>query len=108
MNGSRRRRQGKLYNQILLRYNTMANKLFKQPTRVAAAAAEPLAATGTEVDIVESVPKSLKPKALRLMKRLRNDQSIQWMIIVDNRRVCDTRRQHDGPCSRCFTKTETE
>ena len=94
----------KLYNQILLRYNTMANKRVKQPTRVvvvnddgtaaaaaaaaapppvrdggtATAAAEPLAATGTEVDIVDSVPKSLKPKALRLMKRLRNNPNIQW------------------------------
>ena len=89
-----------LYNQILLRYNTMANKRVKQPTRVvvvnddgaaaaaaaaamqdggtATAAAEPLAATGRDVDIVEIVPKSLKPKALRLMKRLRNDPSIQW------------------------------
>ena len=27
---------------------------------------------------MESVPKSLKPKALRLMKRFRNDPSIQW------------------------------
>ena len=88
----------KLYNQNLLRYNTMANKRVKQPTRVvvvnddgaaaaaaamrdggtATAAAEPLAATGTDVDIVESVPKSFKPKSLRLMKRLRNDPSIQW------------------------------
>ena len=82
----------KLYNQILLRYNTMANKRVKQPTRVvvvnddgaaaaaaatrdggtatAAEAAEPLAAIGTDADIVESVPKTLKTKALRLMKRL--------------------------------------
>ena len=69
----------KLYNQILLRYNTMANKRVKQPTRVvvvnddgaaaaaatrdggtatAASAAEPLAAIGTDADIVESVPKT--------------------------------------------------
>ena len=94
----------KLYNQILLRYNTMANKRVKQPTRVVvvnddgtaaaaaaatttttrdggtatAAAAEPLAAIGTDADIVESVPKTLKNKALRLLKRLRNDPSSQW------------------------------
>ena len=87
----------KLYNQILLRYNTMASKRVKQPTRVvvvnddgtaaaatrdggtaAAAAAEPLAAIGTDADIVESVPKTLKTKALRLMKRLRNDPSSRW------------------------------
>ena len=88
----------KLYNQILLRYNTMANKRVKQPTRVVvvnddgaaaaattrdggtatAAAAEPLAAIGTDADIVESVPKTLKTKALRLMKRLKNDPSTRW------------------------------
>ena len=89
----------KLYNQILLRYNTMADKPFKQLTRVvvvnddgtAAAAAmrdagttqptaasKPLATTGADADIVESVPKSLKSKADRLMKRLKNDPTIQW------------------------------
>ena len=88
----------KLYNQILLRYNTMADKRFKQPTRVvvvnddgtAAAAAmrdagttqptassKPLTTTGADADILESVPKSLKSKADRLMKRLKNDPTLR-------------------------------
>ena len=90
----------KLYNHILLRYNTTADKRFKQPTRVvvvnddgtavaaaamrdagttqAAASSESLAATTADADIVESVPKSLKSKADRLMKRLKNEPTIQW------------------------------
>ena len=89
----------KLYNQILLRYNTMANKRVKQPTRVVvvnddgtataaamrdagttqpAASSESLAATRADADIVESVPKSLKSKADHLMKRLKNEPTIQW------------------------------
>ena len=90
----------KLYNQILLRYNTTADKRFKQPMRVvvvnddgtavaaaamrdagttqAAASSQSLAATRADADIVESVPKSLKSKADRLMKRLKNEPTIQW------------------------------
>ena len=90
----------KLYNQILLRYNTMADKRFKQPTRVVvvndygtaaaaaamrdagttqpAASSESLTAIRADADIVESVPKSLKSKADRLMKHLKNEPTIQW------------------------------
>ena len=79
----------------------MADRRFKQPTRVvvvnddgiaavkdnvtaaavaaAAAAAAAAVATGwVEGDIVESVPKSLKSKALHLMDRLQKDPAIQW------------------------------
>ena len=86
----------KLYNQISLRYNTMADKHFKQPvvvnddgtaaaastrdagTTQPAASSKPLATTGADADIVENVPKSLKSKADRLMKHLKNDPTIQW------------------------------
>ena len=87
----------KLYNQILLRYNSMADIRLKQPTRVvvikddgsvkdnetaaaaaAAATAVNVAASGLEFDIADSVPKSMKTKVLRLVDRLRNDPAIQW------------------------------
>ena len=37
-----------------------------------------VAASGLEFDIADSVPKSMKTKALRLVDRLRNDPAIQW------------------------------
>ena len=44
----------------------------------AAATAVNVAASGLEFDIADSVPKSMKTKALRLVDRLRNDPAIQW------------------------------
>ena len=65
----------------------MADKRFKQPTRVvvvnedgttaAAASSEPLEATGAYADVVASVPKSMKPKSDRLMKHHKNDPTTQ-------------------------------
>ena len=67
--------KAKLFNQVLQRYN-LADRLEKQPTRVAMVNDEPEAelAEGVVVaDIAESVPKTMKVKAKCLMDHLKTD-----------------------------------
>ena len=87
-----------LYNQVLQRYNVLSDKHVKEPTRVitvnesgtkareaAAAAAAAGAgvegavgapATTSEIDVVDTVPKTMQGKARRLMERMKRD--IAW------------------------------
>ena len=91
-----------MYNQVLQRYNTLADRRAREPVRVmtvnkdtspvvtAAAVAntdptppeaeatgmEAAVAVGMEADVVDSVPKALRGKARRLMERLKRD--VAW------------------------------
>ena len=74
-----------LYNQVLMRYNVFSNKSSQQPVRVTIAKAsikedeevkETRAEPGVENEIVDSVPKSLKPKARRLLDKIKG--TVSW------------------------------
>ena len=81
----------KLYNQVLQQYNHLSDQRGKQPTRVVvvnddattatatpekpAVAPATSAHTGVEADIVDSVPKTMKVKAKKLMDRLQTQLS---------------------------------
>ena len=78
-----------LYNQVLQRYNVLSDKNVKEPVRVVAVneagagagavagVAEGAPATcGIEVDVVDTVPKTMQAKARRLMEHLKRD--ISW------------------------------
>ena len=82
----------KLYNQVLQRYNHLSDRRDKQPTRVVvvnddattetatpekptAAAPATAAPSAVEADIVDSVPKTMKVKANKLMDRLKTQLS---------------------------------
>ena len=81
----------KLYNQVLQRYNHLSDRRGKQPTRAVvvndaattetATPEKPAVAPATEApsaveaDIVDSVPKTMKVKAKKLMDRLKTQLS---------------------------------
>ena len=81
----------KLYNQVLQQYNHLSDRRDKQPTRVvlvnddattetatpekSAAAPATAAPSAVEADIVDSVPKTMKVKAKKLMDRLKTQFS---------------------------------
>lgn len=81
----------KLYNQVLQRYNHLSDRRDKQPTRVVvvnddattetatpekpAVAPATAAPSAVEADIVDSVPKTMKVKAKKLMDRLKTQLS---------------------------------
>ena len=85
-----------LYNQVLQRYNVLTDKHVKEPVRVVAvnesmssAASGPGAgpgpgaegavgapSSGIEADVVDTVPKTMQPKARRLMEHLKRD--VAW------------------------------
>ena len=82
----------KLYNQVLQRYNHLSDRRDKQPTRVVvlnddattetatpenlAVAPATAAPSAVEADIVDSVPKTMKVKAKKLIDRLKTE--ISW------------------------------
>ena len=74
-----------LYNQVLMRYNLFSNKSSQQPVRVTIDKApvkedeevkETRAEPGVENEIIDSVPKSLKPKARRLLDKIKG--TVSW------------------------------
>ena len=73
-----------LYNQVLMRYNLFSNKARQQPVRVTIGKApvkedeedkESRAELGVEYEIIDSVPKSLKQKARRLLDTINGTMS---------------------------------
>ena len=73
-----------LYNQVLTRYNLFSNKASQQPVRVIIDKApvkedeedkETRAEPGVEKDIIDSVPKSLKQRARRLLDKMKGTMS---------------------------------
>ena len=74
-----------LYNQVLMRYNLLSNQSSQQPVRVTIDKApvkedeevkETRAEPGVENEIIDSVPKSLKPKASRLLDKIKG--TVSW------------------------------
>ena len=74
-----------LYNQVLMRYNVFSNKSSQQPVRVTIDQApvkedevvkETRAEPGVQNEIIDSVPKSLKPKARRLLDKIKG--TVSW------------------------------
>ena len=85
-----------LYNQVLQRYNVLSDKHVKEPARVvtvnelmssavsgpgAVVAVVPEGAVGApsngiETDVVDTVPKTMQPKARRLVEHLKRD--VAW------------------------------
>ena len=81
-----------LYNQVLQRYNVLSDKLVKESVRVVDASSTGRGAagarmgslegavgapsSGTEADVVDTVPKTMQAKARRLMEHLKRD--IAW------------------------------
>ena len=74
-----------LYNQVLMCYNLFSNKASQQPVRVTIDKApvkedeedkEMRAELGVEKEILDSVPKSLKQKARRLLDKIKG--TVSW------------------------------
>ena len=74
-----------LYNQVLMRYNLFSNKSSQQPERVTIDKApvkedevvkKTRAEPGVENEIIDSVPKHLKPKARRLLDQIKG--TVSW------------------------------
>ena len=78
-----------LYNQILDRYNDIDEKRVQEPMRVTVVndgndearvdkESESKPSGIVEVEIVDSVPKTLKRKAQRLVEKLKADSAVDW------------------------------
>ena len=77
-----------LYNQVLQRYNVLADKRIKEPLRVVTVNESEVASesgskgavrtpiSGLEATVLATVPKAMKAKASRLMEHLKRD--IEW------------------------------
>ena len=75
-----------LYNQVLQRYNVVADKRIKEPLRVVtvnesevaseSAGTAPAPISGLEATVLATVPKTMQAKASRLMEHLKRD--IAW------------------------------
>ena len=77
-----------LYNQVLQRYNVLADKRIKEPLRVVtvnesevasesgSAGTAPAPISGLEATVLATVPKTMQAKASRLMEHLKRD--IAW------------------------------
>ena len=90
-----------IYNQILDRYNDIDEKRVQEPMRVTVVndgndevrvdkESESTPSGSVEVEIVDSVPKTLKRKAQRLVKKLKAVSAVDWNdrgVFVHNREV---------------------
>ena len=73
-----------LYNQVLQRYNVLADKRIKEPLRVVTVNESEVASegavrapiSGLEATVLATVPKTMKAKASRLMEHLKRD--VDW------------------------------
>ena len=77
-----------LYNQVLQRYNVLADKRIKEPLRVVtvnesevasesgSAGTAPAPISGLEATVLATVPKTMQAKASRLMEHLKRD--VEW------------------------------
>ena len=96
----------RLYNQALLRYNSMTKTRANKPTRVVVVPEEKVmngedgeAGNDSAGEIVATMPKSLHVKARLLATRLKKDGGLERQRRATTRRRRYTRKQHNRPRS---------